>query len=148
MMEGMRGRFARQAPLRCHRWITPTLTLLLLMLAGPMVGCSLVSGPKWGQVDDPFPTSVAALSETPPHHSVVFPSKRFRALDQAAVAELGDPWYRSRNDQQPTVISGYRGPTIERTHTRTFDRQRSFGGRVFDSYQGGTYRYESRSVVR
>lgn len=60
----------------------------------------------------------------------------------------GLPWYAARNDALPTTYAGYESATVEYIHTRTYDRQRSFGNHVRNDYTRRTHSTTVRQIVR
>mgnify|MGYP006908278371 CR=1 FL=1 len=58
------------------------------------------------------------------------------------------PWYAARNDALPTTYAGYESATVEYIHTRTYDRQRSFGNHVRNDYTRRTHSTTIRQIVR
>ncbi|MEX0652877.1 MAG: hypothetical protein WD534_12420 [Phycisphaeraceae bacterium] len=72
--------------------------------------------------------------------SLAFASAQQRRAVAEADLPPGEPWYAGRADVRASVEAGVQAFTFERAATVTVDRQRSFRGRVFNSYNQTTYR--------
>ncbi|MEX0885597.1 MAG: hypothetical protein WD009_04075 [Phycisphaeraceae bacterium] len=82
-----------------------------------------------------------------PGRSIVFNAPAQRGAD-AVRPEAALPWYIARRDARFAVSLGVEPAVYERSVTVTRDRQRTFRGRVYDSYSQTTYRTQVRDLVR
>ena len=82
----------------------------------------------------------AKLTEASYPRSMVFDSPRLRYAAGPADAQPEEPWYADRNDWQPNVIAGFRGPTFDETVTWTYDHQSQSSGHVHNTVDESTYR--------
>lgn len=80
--------------------------------------------------------------------SIALPAQAQDRATQRQAARTGPAWYELRNEYQPTVEAGIAYPVLERSVTRTYDRQHIHGGRVNDHYHRNTYREQLRRIVR
>ena len=58
------------------------------------------------------------------------------------------PWYTYRNDELPSASEEIQGSTIEKSFTRTIDRQRINHGRVFDNFYRTSHRTQITTFVK
>ena len=58
------------------------------------------------------------------------------------------PWYTYRNDELPYVSEEIQGSTIEKSFTRTIDRQQINHGRVFDNFHRTSHQIQITTFVK